>query len=75
MAELTTHYIDEDTTDAFLDLPESRYAGGRTAAEVAAEALAPDSKIKPAKLPPLTDPDVLTGLERQVSGLRAEGGA
>ncbi len=50
-----TYYVDEDTTDAYMDLPESRYVGGQTAAERAAKATAPGSKVKPLPLPPLTD--------------------
>ncbi len=50
-----TYYVDEDTTDAYMDLPESTYVSGITAAELAARATAPDSKVKPLPLPPLTD--------------------
>jgi hypothetical protein len=52
---MTGYVIDEDTTDAFLDLPEPRYEpGGKTAAELAAEHGPPKVSDVPA-LPPLTD--------------------
>lgn len=52
------YVIDEDTTDAFLDLPVSRYApGGKTIPEIDAareEAGLDPIEAKPMKLPPLT---------------------
>jgi hypothetical protein len=47
--------IDEDTTDAFLDLPDLRYEpSGRTAAEIAKDA-GHLPRVEPVTLPPLTD--------------------
>ncbi len=42
-------------TDDLLDLPETRYASGKTAAQVAVEATAPGSKVKPMPMPKRED--------------------
>lgn len=47
------HYIDEDTTDDFLDAAEQGYEDGRTMSELATWAATADN-AEPLPLPPLT---------------------
>jgi hypothetical protein len=50
-----SYYVDEDTTDAFLDGPEQKYEDGRTMAELASWAATPGNVKDTIPLPPLTD--------------------